>query len=164
MSSVMHSNHAPLKNGGMICFLFLALSACTSPSVFDRNVEIEHQSWSNNNSKEFSVPISDTLNSYTLYVNTRHSLQYPFSDLALSIQVSHPGQQEKTYHLTLQLAESDGRWKGNGTGNIFQNQVLFLKNHHFTDTGLYTFKVKPIMTQNPLPGIVNIGLRVDKKL
>lgn len=162
MTSVMQSKNPPFSNGGILCFLFLVLSACTSSSVFDRNVEINHQSWSNNDVKEFSVPISDSVSRYTLYLDTRHSLQYPFSDLALSVQVIHPDKQEKKYRLTLQLAESDGRWKGTGSGNIFQNQVLFLKDYHFTDTGIYTFKVKPIMNLNPLPGIVNVGLRVEK--
>lgn len=75
-----------------------------------------------------------------------------------------PDKQEKTYRLTLQLAEPDGRWKGIGSGNIFQNQVLILENYHFTDTGVYTFNIKPIMNLNPLLGIINIGLRVDKDL
>lgn len=166
MIKFTHTKNSPLFKGGIFCFLFLfmALSACIKPPFFDRNVDIKNQSWSNTDIKEFTVPIQDTLSTYTLYLNTRHDFHYPLSNLALSVQETSPDKKETTYRVTLQLAEPDGRWKGIGSGNIFNNQVIFLKSHHFSDTGTYVFNVKPIMTLNPLPGVINIGLRIDKHL
>lgn len=146
----------------MLGFLMCGLKSCSTPFVFDQNLDVDQQSWSRDDLKEFTVPITDAQSSYTLYLNTRHTYQYPFENLALSIQESGPRVAEKTSLITFLLAAPDGHWKGKGSGNIFNNQVIYLKNHHFPDTGTYTFKVKPMMNPKSLPGIISIGLRVEK--
>lgn len=162
MNNRNHSTYVQFLLLGISCFLFSLLISCGQQPTFEQNVEISNQSWSNQDGKRFDVHISNTKNPYNLTLNIRHSQKYNFSDIALSVEENKPDSTKTTYRVIVSLAESDGRWKGKGTGNIFQNQVYFLKNHHFSDTGMYSFNIKPIMSLNPLQGIANIGLRVNK--
>ena len=164
MNNKTSSTYAQFLLLGISCLLFTLLTSCIEQPAFEQNEEIGKYSWSNLDVKRFNVHISDSKTPYHLTLNIRHTQKYNFSEIALSVQETAPDSTHKTYRALITLAESDGRWKGTGTGNILQNQVYFLKNYHFRDTGWYSFDIKPIMSLNPLPGIVNIGLRLDKKV
>lgn len=144
------------------CFLFFLLSACSQNSIYEKNIAINEQLWFHRQVPEFEIHTSDTNQNFDIFVNLRHSSNYIYSNLSLIIQEVNPQKVEKTYRLEIQLAESDGRWKGIGTGNILGYQVPFLKDYHFTDTGTYTFKIKQNMNINPLPDVLDVGIQVVK--
>ncbi len=143
-----------------LCFLLFHLSSCSQSSVYERNITINDQLWFHRQVPEFEIHTIDTTQNFDIFVNLRHSSKYNYSNLALIIQEVSPTQEEKTYYIQLQLAEPDGRWKGIGTGNILSYQALFLKDYHFADTGIYTFRVKQNMNINPLPEILDVGIKV----
>lgn len=162
MNNSTHSTHARFIKLSMICFLSSFFTSCIQQPTFEQNAEIPNHSWSTQDIQKFKVHITDNKTPFNLILNIRHRSTYQFSNLALSVQERTPNGTKKTYRVIVPLAEPDGRWKGVGSGNLLSNQVFFLKNTHLADTGFYTFELKPIMQISPLPGIVNIGLRVEK--
>lgn len=142
------------------CFLFFLLSACSQNSVYEKNITLNDQLWLQQQELDFVIHTIDTNRNFDVFINLRHSSNYKYSNLSLIIQEINPKRQKKTYRLELHLAEPDGRWKGVGTGSILSYQALFLKDYHFADTGIYTFSIKQNMNVNPLPGILDIGLKL----
>jgi gliding motility-associated lipoprotein GldH len=61
------------------------------------------------------------------------------------------------------LAEADGKWWGSGLGDIFSNQIKVMENVKFPRKGVYSFSVEQNMRDNPLLGIEDIGVRVEKR-
>lgn len=142
------------------CCLFLLLSACSQNSIYEKNTTIDNQLWFHRQVPEFEVHTIDTVQYFDVFVNLRHSSSYKYSNLSLIVEEVNPKKEEKAYRLEIELAESDGRWKGIGTGNVLSYEVPLLKDYHFADTGTYIFKIKQNMNVNPLPGILDVGIQV----
>jgi gliding motility-associated lipoprotein GldH len=62
------------------------------------------------------------------------------------------------------LANSKGKWLGNGIGNVWQNQISLLKQVKLLETGSYQVSVTQGMRHDTLKGISDIGVRVEKAL
>jgi hypothetical protein len=58
------------------------------------------------------------------------------------------------------LAEPDGKWVGESSGTIVENQFLIARGGSFSNSGKYTFKIQHAMREPDLPEIVDVGFRV----
>ncbi len=56
----------------------------------------------------------------------------------------------------------NGKWLGEGLGDIWDNRVLFKKNVSFPQKGEYRFEFTQAMRLNPLPGVMDVGIRIEK--
>lgn len=87
---------------------------------------------------------------YELSIGIRHLDSYPYRDIWLTLN-------NDTLHLY--LADQEGNWKGEGIGDL----------RHFIYTSNSEFHVNPelrithIMQHNPLFGIHDIGIHLQKK-
>lgn len=144
----------------LFCFLFFILNGCLDNAVYEKNIPTDNLLWDRKQIPHFNIHIDNTNQNFELYLNLRHTSKYKYSNISLIIEEESPKNQVKRYRVELQLADSDGRWKGIGAGRILSSQVPFLNNHHFADTGIYTFKIKQNMPVNPLPEIVDVGIKV----
>ena len=120
---------------GIVC----AMMACDSNRLFEENKKIEKNEWDQSASLVFHVPISDTITNYNVYINIRNAGFYRFSNLYLFINTEFPGGQIQRDTLECVLASPDGRWLGEGLGDIWDNRILFKNNIHFPQKGEYTF-------------------------
>ena len=64
--------------------------------------------------------------------------------------------------MELTLASPDGNWLGDGLGDIYDNRILFHRNVRFPQRGEYRFEIYQAMRLNPLPGIMDAGIRIEK--
>ena len=60
------------------------------------------------------------------------------------------------------LADERGQWLGDGMGDIWDNRILFKKDFKFPQTGKYRFELEQAMRINPLPGIMDVGMRIER--
>ena len=138
-----------------------ALTACSDQTILDENSALNNKSWANKQETKFAVAIKDNSVPYHLYLNMRNSIKYPFSNISILVYQQNPSSKKHTYRVSFRVADREGLWLGKGVGNIFSHQVRFLKNYHFPDTGTYTFRIEHNMTLDPLPGVSDIGLRIQ---
>jgi gliding motility-associated lipoprotein GldH len=47
-------------------------------------------------------------------------------------------------------------------GDIWDNRALFRERMRFPQSGRYTFEIEQAMRQNPLPQIMDVGLRIER--
>ena len=67
-----------------------------------------------------------------------------------------------TLSITINLADSTGRWIGNGWGSIYQSAV-FIKSVRPLYPANYTFKIMNGMKDEKLSGINDIGIRIERQ-
>ena len=60
------------------------------------------------------------------------------------------------------LADNSGKWLGEGSGDIWDNQILFKKGVRFRKTGTYRFTLEQAMRVENLPLIMDVGMRIEK--
>ncbi len=137
-------------------------TACDTGLVYENNERIPGNEWSRYHIPVFEVDITDTLNTHNLLINLRNTGEYPMNNLFLFISVTSPEGAYTRDTLELSLAEPSGRWKGKGFGNVWQNRFFYRQNVRFPVKGKYIFEIEQAMRREELPGILDVGLRVEK--
>lgn len=146
----------------ILCCLSLIFSSCDRTRVYEQNTLIEKNTWPQKVKYQFDVPISDSAQAYDLYVNVRNSGKYQYSNLFLFVTMSFPDGSKTRDTLECTLADPSGKWLGDGLGDLHDNQKLFKEKLRFPHTGNYHFQIEQAMRIDPLQGITDIGLRVEK--
>jgi gliding motility-associated lipoprotein GldH len=143
--------------------LALLFIACDGKRVYEQNTDIKDYNWDNNTALSFDVTIEDTVSLHNMYVNVRNAGYYRFSNLFLFMNTHVPNGNILRDTLEITLATPDGKWLGNGLGDIYDNRYLFRKQFKFPQAGTYKFELIQGMRVNPLPGIMDAGIRIEKE-
>ena len=143
----------------MLLLLFLGVS-CDRAVVYDEYVRTDG-GWKWQDAREFKVDISDTLSLHNIYVQVRHTVEYPMSNLYMFVHLKGPTGQHRKDTVNLILAEHSGEWTGRGTGNLRELQLLFRKQTRFSNPGTYVFTLEQAM-RNPLLPVTDLGIRIER--
>ena len=148
------------KSWSIVVFIILSLASCRKQSILDENEAIHGRRWFREQEPAFNVKIDSPTTAYDLFLNIRNSVNFQFSDLFLEVEQRNPDSSKVNYVVKIKMTNGEGLWIGKGSGNIYSQQVRFLSDYHFPDSGMYTFKVKQNMRANPVEGIHDVGIRV----
>ena len=146
----------------LFVFGILLTISCDISRYFEENKVIENHEWDQNKPIVLVVPVNDTADIYNVYINIRNAGNYRFSNLYLFVNTILPGGQLQRDTLECILAAPDGRWLGDGLGDISEHRILFKQNVTFPQPGEYRFELFQAMRVNPLPGIMDAGIRIEK--
>ena len=149
----------------VLVFLLLvvfAFTSCDPSRHFEENKEIPKMEWDKDVPLSFLVSVNDTSLGYNVYINVRNAGFYRFSNLYLFVNTTFPQGQVHRDTVECILASPEGRWLGEGLGDIWDNRILFKENVQFTQPGEYRFELNQAMRINPLPGIMDAGIRIEK--
>lgn len=146
----------------VLCLLVFGLSGCDPDRVFEDNTDIPDFSWDVKNKLSFDVDIDDTTALHNLYVNVRHASHYPYANLFVFVTIKFPNGKMLKDTVECKLADEAGQWKGEGMGDIWDNQILWKPNVKFPLTGKYTFEYEQAMRDEVVPFVMDMGLRVEK--
>ena len=146
----------------IISVLAVMVEACDSNRVFDSNEPVNPEGWIPREAKEFRVEITDTISIYNLYINLRHTNDYPYSNIYFFVQTRFPNGQLYRDTVEYVLADPSGKWLGKGLGKIKDNRYPFRKGIHMPAKGTYVFRIEQAMRENYLKGIHDVGLRIER--
>lgn len=141
--------------------LFLVLISCDPQMVYDEYVHLDGGMWKWTDAKEFPVEITDTTSLYNIYLQVRHSVDYPMSNLYMFVHVKGPTGQILKDTVNLILAEPNGRWTGSGTGKLRELQLLYRSQTQFGSSGTYVFTLEQGMRTPELP-VTDLGIRIER--
>lgn len=143
--------------------------SCNPPveTAFQKQVAIPSTKWDYAFQPEFSFDIPDTNSNYKVYLIFRYDAAFEFSNIWLRMHTRLPG--DTTFNegkrIETVLLAPDGSRIGNNVGGIYEYKIQLKAGQDFepfTKTGTYTVKLEQIMRKNPLGGLVNVGLRVER--
>lgn len=150
----------------VVCILSTAYclltTGCDHRRIFEENIDIPDYSWDVKNKLLFEVNIGDTVAFHNLYVNIRHASHYPFANLYMFITIKFPNGKLAKDTLECVFADESGQWKGDGMGDIWDNQILWKPKVKFPIPGKYTFEYEQAMRTDKVPYVMDVGLRVEK--
>ena len=142
--------------------LLLIIAGCTDPaSILDTNTTVENHNWSYANTIKYAVKIDDASIPYNVYINLRVTGDYRYSNIFLLLRRSGPKLKAVT-RFEIKLANPDGQWLGQGSGNLYSYQVPVITDFKFPQKGTYQFEIEQNMRDNPLHEVSDAGLRIEK--
>jgi gliding motility-associated lipoprotein GldH len=146
----------------LLILLILLLTSCNSNVVFTDSVAIKDKTWELMSTPVFRVKISDTINSNNLLFTIRTGSNYPYRNIFLFVTATSPEGRNITDTLQYSLADDKGNWYGRGFGDIRELNLPYKSNVFFPRKGEYTFKIQHGMRIEDLPGVYDIGLRIER--
>ena len=146
----------------VVCSLF-SFFGCDKKRLYEENKQIPNRIWNNKNIVPFIVNIADTISLHNVYINVRNSGEYTYSNLYLFLRTAYPDGKVSCDTVECILADISGRWLGKGSGDVWDNQILFKRGVRFKKAGIYTFSYEQAMRVENLPMITDAGLRIEKQ-
>jgi len=146
----------------LLSILTIGMFGCHTDNLVDTNQEMPQRNWSYVNKLKAVVEIKDQSKAYNLRFKVRHTADYSYSNIFILMHLSGPGQPNITRRYEYKLAEPDGQWLGNGSGNLYDYSFPLLSGFHFPKTGNYTIEIEQNMRDNPLKEISDAGITVTE--
>lgn len=153
------------KNILLVVTSALLLTACGKMDVFEKDVAIPGHQWSGSFRPAIDMNITDTASLYNIYIVVRHTNEYHYNNLWMNIYTIFPGDSaQRKQRFELQLATDDKGWLGSGMDDIYEQRVSVTKDRpvRFPRQGTYRFILENIMREDPLPYVMDVGIRIEK--
>jgi gliding motility-associated lipoprotein GldH len=160
--SITESTLLRFFSGLAILLLVGSLSSCDPNRVYEKNKDIPDYQWKYDNVLAFPFSIKDTNALYNIYVNMRHTHFFPYRNIWLKVKTQFPKGKQLEKRVEIKLANEKGKWYSDCAGDICDYQVAIQENAYFDQKGEYKIHLEQNMRQNPLPGIMDMGIRVEK--
>lgn len=142
--------------------IVMLLVACDPHSVFDKYKPINKGVWHKDSLVVFNVPVTDTLQNHSIYINVRNKVEYQYSNLWLFVTIEQPGGEAVSDTFEMVLADPSGKWLGEGFGGLKNRKAIYRRNVFFPRSGDYTISLQQGMRTDELKGISDVGVRVEK--
>ncbi len=143
-----------------LALLFLA--SCKQIDVYEKTVPFTQHSWAALQQPSFDFTITDTTARYNVFVVLRHTDAYHYNNLWINITTIPPGDTAQTLRANLKLGDNK-QWLGNSIDDIVEHRILINPNPLHLKNGNYKFIIQQIMREDPLPDVLNAGIRVEKQ-
>jgi|ERR1051326_5808570 gliding motility-associated lipoprotein GldH len=145
------------------CLLSIVfITGCDSSREYEENKEIAGGQWEVSNKPSFEFTIPDSSSVHNVFINIRNESQYAYSNLFLFITTTYPDGKTSKDTVNCLLQDPSGKWLGKGIGDLWDNRLLFKPSVRFPKTGKYKIEFEQAMRDNPLPGIRDVGIRVER--
>ena len=141
--------------------LLLFIYSCDPNMIYDKYQKTENGEWGWTDKKIFKVPISDSIKTYNILINIRHTTEYPKSNLFVFITTIGPDGSSMSDTVEVIVADKRGKWTGYGFGDIKLISRLYKKSVIFRRIGEYTFILEQGMRLPEVP-VTDVGLRIEK--
>lgn len=141
-------------------------TGCLPSPYYQKEYSLPQNQWQYQFTPSFKFEVTDTQSFYKLFFIVRHTEAYPYSNIWLWVHTKKPGDStfEKT-RIEIPLAEPSGKWLGRGMGSIWEQRMPI---SHDGDSvmlrkkGTWEIKLEQNMRIDPLPELLQVGLRVEK--
>ncbi|MBN1131542.1 MAG: gliding motility lipoprotein GldH [Bacteroidales bacterium] len=141
--------------------ILVSALSCRENVVFDEFSHIGKPGWNWSDKRAFDIEPGDTTQMHDIYIQVRHTVDYPMSNLYMFVNVYGPSGQSMKDTVNMILAEPDGRWVGRGPGKIRELRFHYRKNTIFSEPGTYRFILEQGMRVPSLP-VTDVGIRITK--
>lgn len=140
--------------------VFLSLMSCQDPNeqVLMNDVD---DLWRKNDIQRFDFEVKDAPNLKNLMIVVRNNNDYPYSNLRLIAKIAHDKKTIATDTLNYILAKPNGEWIGSGFGETKEIIFQYKLNYKFPQNGNYSIKLVQAMRRDTLPGIEDIGIKIQ---
>jgi gliding motility-associated lipoprotein GldH len=139
-------------------------SSCDNITVFEEYKSFENQEWNTDSLVNFDYSITDTISTYKIILNLRHSVDYEYQNLFLFVT-----SEASRDTIELLLADKSGRWLGSGIGDIREFTLILIDDKIYPKQESKTVTIEQAMRYGSTEKIINlkfidaIGIRVVKK-
>lgn len=155
----------PFYNLCVALLLLVVISCEQKKGEFKAIYNLKNQEWFIDKNQKFTFDVPDETKTYDVYFLIRNTISYPYYNLYFNRVLTD----DKGKTLTNRMEElflfdaKTGKPQGKGVGDMFDHKIKCstLKGYRFPRKGKYTIAIKQQMRQDPLVGIISVGISVE---
>jgi len=143
----------------------VVLWACSDNRVYEQVIDFDGQEWIISDKPSFEFQIDDANIKYNIFSDIRNAVSYPYARFYFTYYLQDSSGvviQKKLMGEYLFNAKSGEPTGKSGIGDLYDHRFLLLQNYQFPRQGKYKIVFEQFMRMDTLPGIVAIGVRVEK--
>lgn len=140
--------------------ILLCISSCTTLDVYEKSIPFAKQTWNSKDTLNFNFNITDTNSYHNFYLVLRHTDKYAYKNIWLELTIKAP-KDTSIIKREFTLADNN-KWLGSTIDDITDHRIIFNPQPIKLEKGNYSFTLKQIMREDPLPNILAAGIRVQK--
>jgi len=149
----------------VLCFVMLSLMACNDAQVYEQITDFEKRQWVVTEKPEFEFVVDDISNKYNLYTDVRNTISYPYARFFFTYYLKDSTGAEIQKDLMTEFlfdAKTGKPFGKSGIGDLYDHRFTILKDYQFAKSGKYKIQLEQFMRVDTLPGILAVGVRVEK--
>jgi gliding motility-associated lipoprotein GldH len=147
------------------CVMAWLLVACDDSRVYEQVVDLQQRHWIVTEKPTFDFAIQDTSERYNLYGYIRNAVSYPYSRVFFTYYLKDSTGREIEKKLMTEFlfdAKTGKPFGKSGIGDLYDHQFILLQDYQFNTAGKYRLELEQFMRLDTLPGILAVGVRVEK--
>lgn len=141
--------------------LLFACSSCNKKHVFNEFKTVNIKEWKSTDTLTYQLKIEENKN-YQTSISVRYQNDYEFSNLWLKIFVTGNGI-DTSFRFEIPLFKNDGKPYGKKSGSLCTQTIPLKTILPITKKGNYNFSIVQLMRKDPLDGISDVGIIIDKQ-
>ena len=142
----------------ILCFSF---TACHYYKKYDKE-SFPTYTWKEGQEIIFHPTIDDTNTSYQLTLGIRHLFGFQPSSIGIRVKSIAPSGREVTKEYDFQIRNANKKYIGTCGGDLCDLETAVDNDIRFEEKGQYTFILTPVLNTEKVPGVMEIGLILDK--
>lgn len=144
--------------------IVLLVGACAPNQVIEQADSLPNAMWAYQDTIWVEASIEDTATAYDLYLAIRHNQDYPYSNLWVHVQTFYPSGATGLLKEQLFIGNNEEqRWNTECMHDICNGLLPIVQGVRFSEMGDLRFAITHIMRTNPLPGVMDVGLRIERQ-
>ncbi len=136
--------------------------SCQSSSEGEVIMNSVNNKWNRKGEQKFSLEISDPQNPKDILFVVRNNNEYPYSNIRFIVNFTDiQSRKKQTDTMNYILAKPNGEWLGTGFGDTKETLFQYKLNYRFPAKGKYEIGLTQAMRNDNLPGIEDIGVKIE---
>ncbi len=140
----------------------LLLLSCNKNKVFDKHHDFDGNKWGKTDIVTFDADIDKVDQEYDIFVAVRHTTAYAFANVIVDLTIETPAGEKRTMQHSLIIRSADGKFLGDGLGDIYDISIPVFKKMLFKYPGKYKFTLENKMHLVEMPDLMSIGIIIKK--
>jgi gliding motility-associated lipoprotein GldH len=157
---------ANLKSVIQNCFLLLlfayGISSCDDKYLYESKIDIHNAQWTYQDTLNFKVPITDTMQLYNLYIRFSHADTFPNQNIYLKLYTQFPNGKRVSRIRSFDLYDIQGKPFGKCSGKACETQILLQDKLYFNQLGEHLITLEQYTRSSPLGGLSAVGIMLEK--
>jgi len=147
-------------------FLILAAgflpASCDPRSIAENQADVPQAAWHKDSTAHVTVAVTDTVSHCALLLTLRHSDEYPYNNIILSVTATAPSGVAVRDTVEYRLTDEHEQWLGKTGGQWIDHRLAFRTEVQFIQPGNFTFDIAHLMRRETLPGVGAVGIRIER--
>ncbi|MCY0975958.1 gliding motility lipoprotein GldH [Chryseobacterium wangxinyae] len=144
---------------GVLMLMFLIGCGTSNEDVTMNPI---NNKWNKKTAQKFKLEITDPENLKNIIFVVRNNNEYPYSNIRFIVNFKNPKSKIAVVDtLNYILAKPNGEWLGTGFGETKETLFQYRTNYKFPEKGIYEINIQQAMRNDNLPGIEDLGIKVE---